>query len=117
MNMKKQLLASILICSLSVPAFAQVRIKDIGHISGVRGNSLLGYGLVIGLNKTGDKKQTAFPQQTLVNMLSQLGLTLNGNSNIRVENIAGVIVTGTLPAFARSGSRMDVTVSSIGDAT
>jgi len=117
MNMKKQLLASILICSLSVPAFAQARIKDIGHISGVRGNSLLGYGLVIGLNKTGDKKQTAFPQQTLVNMLSQLGLTLNGNSNIRVENIAGVIVTGTLPAFARSGSRMDVTVSSIGDAT
>jgi flagellar P-ring protein precursor FlgI len=117
MNMKKQLLALTLICSLSVPAFAQSRIKDIGHISGVRGNSLLGYGLVIGLNKTGDKKQTVFPQQTLINMLDQLGMTLNSNANIRVENIAAVIVTATLPAFARRGSQIDVTVSSIGDAT
>jgi len=117
MKRKKQLLALTLICSLSLPGIAQTRLKDIGHISGVRGNSLLGYGLVIGLNKTGDKKQTAFPQQTLVNMLEQLGLTLNSNANIRVENIAGVIVTATLPAFARPGSRIDVTVSSIGDAT
>ena len=113
--MKKQLSALALILAISIPMTAQTRIKDIAHISGVRSNSLVGYGLVIGLNKTGDKKQTLFPQQTLVNMLSQFGLTLNGN--IRVENIAGVIVTADLPAFSRPGSPIDVTVSSIGDAT
>jgi len=115
MNMKKLLSALVLILAMSIPIHAQTRIKDIAHISGVRGNSLVGYGLVIGLNKTGDKKQTLFPQQTLVNMLAQFGLTLNGN--IRVENIAGVIVTADLPAFSRPGSPIDVTVSSIGDAT
>jgi flagellar P-ring protein FlgI len=115
MNMMKTLSALVLIIALSTPGHAQTRIKDIAHISGVRANSLVGYGLVIGLNKTGDKKQTLFPQQTLVNMLEQFGLTLN--ANIRVENIAGVIVTADLPAFARPGSPIDVTVSSIGDAT
>jgi flagellar P-ring protein FlgI len=119
MNMNKRLfallLALMMILALSRPVHAQSRIKDIAHFSGVRGNSLVGYGLVIGLNKTGDKKQTLFPQQTLVNMLEQFGLTLN--ANIRVENIAGVIVTAELPAFARPGSPIDVTVSSIGDAT
>jgi flagellar P-ring protein precursor FlgI len=107
--------ALVLILALSTSIHAQTRIKDIAHISGVRTNSLVGYGLVIGLNKTGDKKQTLFPQQTLVNMLEQFGLTLNGN--VRVENIAGVIVTADIPAFARPGSPIDVTVSSIGDAT
>jgi flagellar P-ring protein precursor FlgI len=115
MNTKKYFPAAALILALSIPAHAQTRIKDIAHISGVRGNTLVGYGLVMGLNKTGDKKQTLFPQQTLVNMLAQFGLTLNGN--IRVENIAGVIVTADLPAFARPGSPIDVTISSIGDAT
>ena len=115
MNTMKHISAVALILALSIPAHAQTRIKDIAHISGVRGNTLVGYGLVMGLNKTGDKKQTLFPQQTLVNMLAQFGLTLNGN--IRVENIAGVIVTADLPAFARPGSPIDVTVSSIGDAT
>ncbi len=71
MKMNHRLLASILILLLSAPAFAGSRIKDIAHFSGVRGNSLVGYGLVIGLNKTGDKKQTIFTQQTLVNILEQ----------------------------------------------
>ena len=97
-------------------AFASSRIKDIGHFSGVRSNALSGYGLVIGLNKTGDKRQTFFTTQTLLNMLERYGLTLN-NPSIRVENIAAVMITADLGAFERPGSRMDVTVSSIGDAT
>src|SRR5206468_3119834 len=100
---------------LAVPSFGASRIKDIGHFAGVRSNSLIGYGLVIGLNKTGDKRQTFFTQQTLLNMLEKFGLTLNSPS-IRVENIAAVMVTAELDAFERPGSRIDVTVSSIGDA-
>src|SRR5438477_4674199 len=106
---------SILLAA-GAPVFAASRIKDIGHFAGVRSNSLIGYGLVIGLNKTGDKRQTFFTQQTLLNMLERFGLTIN-NPAIRVENIAAVMVTADLDAFERPGSRMDVTVSSIGDAT
>src|SRR5262245_53446703 len=98
------------------PAWGASRIKDIGRFAGVRSNPLTGYGLVIGLNKTGDKRQTFFTQQTLLNMLERFGLTIN-NPAIRVENIAAVMVTADLGAFERPGSRMDVTVSSIGDAT
>jgi flagellar P-ring protein precursor FlgI len=99
-----------------MPAFSASRIKDIGRFAGVRSNPLVGYGLVIGLNKTGDKRQTFFTQQTLLNMLERFGLTVN-NPAIRVENIAAVMVTTDLGAFERPGSRIDVTVSSIGDAT
>src|SRR5438477_2413206 len=105
---------SILLAA-GAPVFAASRIKDIGHFAGVRSNSLIGYSLVIGLNKTGDKRQTFFTQQTLLNMLEKFGLTLNSPS-IRVENIAAVMVTAELDAFERPGSRIDVTVSSIGDA-
>ena len=108
---------AILLVILTVgPASANSRLKDISHIAGVRGNSLIGYGLVIGLNKTGDRRQTFFTGQTLINMLERFGLTMN-NPSIRVENIAAVMVTADLPAFARPGTRIDVTVSSIGDAT
>jgi flagellar P-ring protein precursor FlgI len=113
--MKRYLIAALLLTSLATPAFAASRIKDIGRFSGVRGNSLAGLGLVIGLNKTGDKRQTVFTQQQLVSMLEKFGLTLNGT--IRVENIAAVMVTADLPAFDRPGSKIDVTVSSIGDST
>jgi len=106
----------MLVAALAAPSFAASRIKDIGHFAGVRSNSLVGYGLVIGLNKTGDKRQTFFTQQTLLNMLERFGLTVN-NPAIRVENIAAVMVTADLGAFERPGSRIDVTVSSIGDAT
>jgi len=115
MKMKDRLFVLALIVALSTPAFAASRIKDIGHFAGVRSNSLMGYGLVIGLNKTGDKKQTVFTQQTLANMLEQFGITLGASS--RVENVAAVFVTANLPAFERSGSQIDVTVSSAGDAT
>lgn len=99
----------------SAQLHATSRIKDIGHIAGVRGNTLTGLGLVVGLNKTGDKQQTVFPQQQLRSMLERFGITLAGT--IRVENIAAVMVTADLPAFERPGSRIDVTVSSIGDST
>lgn len=111
----KRLLAASLTLFLATPIFAASRIKDIGHFAGVRSNSLAGLGLVIGLNKTGDKRQTGFTQQQLVNMLEKYGITLNGTS--RVENIAAVMVTAEIPAFERPGSKIDVTVSSIGDST
>jgi flagellar P-ring protein FlgI len=113
--MKRRLLAALLTLFVAVPAFAASRIKDIGHFAGVRSNSLTGLGLVVGLNKTGDKRQTVFTQQQLVSMLERFGLTLNGQ--MRVENIATVMVTANLPAFDRPGSKIDVTVSSIGDST
>src|SRR3989442_7616632 len=109
-------LAISLLIALAAPSFAASRIKDIGHFSGVRSNPLIGYGLVIGLNKTGDKQQTFFTQQTLLNMLERFGLSVN-NPGIRVQNIAAVMVTTDLGAFEKPGSRIDVTVSSIGDAT
>ena len=106
----------LLVLILNVDAaFTASRIKDIGHFSGVRNNPLTGYGLVIGLNKTGDKRQTFFTQQTLLNMLERFGLSVN-NPAIRVENIAGVMVTANLGPFEKPGSQIDVTVSSIGDA-
>jgi flagellar P-ring protein precursor FlgI len=116
MTMWIRVIALTLAVINALPAAAGPRIKDIGRFAGVRGNSLIGYGLVIGLNKTGDKRQTFFTQQSLINMLERFGLTLN-NPSIRVENIAAVMVTADLPAFERTGSRIDVTVSSIGDAT
>src|SRR6187549_3321243 len=113
--MRHRILAASLTLFLAMPAFAASRIKDIGHFAGVRSNSLAGLGLVIGLNKTGDKRQTVFTQQQLVSMLEQFGLTLNGS--IRVENIAAVMITADLPPYERPGSKIDVTVSSIGDST
>jgi flagellar P-ring protein precursor FlgI len=93
-----------------------VRVKDIAEIEGVRGNQLLGYGLVIGLNRTGDRvQQNLYATQTLQNLLERMGITSPTNS-MKPENIATVLVTANLPPFARPGSRIDVIVSSIGDA-
>ncbi len=112
-----RIIAVVLLLSFAGPApAANSRLKDISHIAGVRGNALIGYGLVIGLNKTGDRQQTFFTNQPLINMLERFGLTMTNNA-IRVENIAAVMVTAELPAFSRAGSQIDVTVSSIGDAT
>ena len=76
---------------------------------------LIGYGLVVGLNKTGDRRQTVFSAQTLANMLERFGVLVPGEE-IKIENVAAVLVTAELPAFSRRGSRLDVTASSIGDA-
>ncbi len=93
-----------------------VRVKDIAEIEGVRGNQLVGYGLVIGLNRTGDKvQQNLYARQTLQNLLQRMGIATAVDS-LKPENIATVLVTATLPPFVRQGSKIDVTVSSIGDA-
>jgi len=93
----------------------QVRIKDITTIEGVRDNPLIGYGLVVGLNGTGDKRQTVFSTQTLSNILQRMGVQVSGSA-IRVNNVAAVFVTANLPPFSRPGMQLDVTVSSLGDA-
>jgi flagellar P-ring protein precursor FlgI len=93
------------------------RLKDISDFEGIRDNQLIGYGLVVGLNGTGDKQQTFFSVQTLANMLQRAGVNVqNQLLTIQVRNIAAVFVTATLPPFARPGMKVDVTVSSIGDA-
>jgi len=92
------------------------RIKDIATIEGVSGTQVIGYGLVTGLNQTGDNQLTSFTVQSVSNMLKRFGLTIP-NSNPRMRNVAAVMVTATVPPFAKKGSKVDVTVSSIGDAT
>jgi flagellar P-ring protein precursor FlgI len=92
-----------------------VRIKDIAEIKGVRQNQLVGYGLVVGLNGTGDSDSAIFTIQSMASMLEKMGVTVK-TKDIEVDNVAAVMVTTDLPAFARSGSRIDVLVSSIGDA-
>jgi flagellar P-ring protein precursor FlgI len=92
------------------------RIKDIAGIGGVRGNQLIGYGLVVGLMGTGDDVKNGFTRETIANMLSRHGLSMRDRQP-KAKNIAAVMVTSQLPAFAKTGSRIDVTVSSIGDAT
>jgi flagellar P-ring protein precursor FlgI len=103
----------ILLC-LSADAHA-VRIKEIISIQGVRQNQLVGYGLVVGLNGTGDGDKAKFTIQSLVSMLEKMGMTVNP-IDIKVKNIAAVMITADMPPFSRSGTRMDVSVSSIGDA-
>ncbi len=100
-------------------ARAAVRIKDIADVEGVRENQLVGYGLVVGLNGTGDKLDNAvFTRQSLVGMLERLGVnTRDLEAKLQTKNVAAVMVTATLPPFARSGSRIDVAVSALGDAT
>ena len=100
------------------PASAQVRIKDIADVEGIRENQLVGYGLVVGLNGTGDKLDNAvFTRQSLIGMLERLGVnTRDQESKLQTKNVAAVMVTASLPAFARGGSRIDVGVSALGDA-
>jgi flagellar P-ring protein FlgI len=102
-----------------LPAGAEVRIKDIADMEGVRENQLIGYGLVVGLNNTGDKLDNAvFTRESLVGMLERLGVnTRDQVTKLTTKNVAAVMVTAELPAFARSGTRIDVAVSALGDAT
>lgn len=109
------LLVVVLFGSLTV-ASADVRIKDLVEVDGVRGNDLVGYGLVVGLNGTGDGIRNApFTEEILSNILERLGVNVTGEQ-FRPRNVAAVLVTAELPAFARAGSRIDVSVSAIGDA-
>jgi flagellar P-ring protein precursor FlgI len=106
-------IASPELCSADVTQ--KVLIRDITQIEGVRDNQLVGYGLVVGLNRTGDTQQTFFTVQTLANTLQRLGLQIPPGIVV-VKNVAAVFVTATLPPFSRPGMKLDVTVSSVGDA-
>jgi flagellar P-ring protein FlgI len=101
-------------CSVHL-SIAASRIKDIASFEGVRDNQLTGLGFIVGLNGTGDRSQTIAATQMLANMLERSGITISPEQ-VRVKNVAGVVVTATLPPFIRQGSRIDVTVSSFGDA-
>jgi len=92
-----------------------VKIGDLTTVEGVRDNSLIGYGMVVGLTRTGDSQQTVFTTQTLANIMQRMGAQIPP-ATARVNNVAAVFVTANLPAFARPGAALDVTVSSIGDA-
>jgi len=94
---------------------AQVRLKNIAKVKGVRDNQLIGYGLVVGLQRTGDTQRVASTLQSITNMLSQFGISVKPN-DIRTKNAAAVMVTAKLPPLLKSGDRIDITVSSIGDA-
>jgi flagellar P-ring protein FlgI len=97
------------------PIAGAARLKDIASLQGVYDTPLIGYGLVVGLNKTGDKRQTIFSAQTLANMLERFGIAVSPGE-IKIENIAAVLVTAQLGPYSQAGARLDVTVSSIGDA-
>ena len=109
----------VLCSALAVwPANAQaIRIKEIAAVQGVRSNQLTGYGLVVGLDGTGDQTtQMPYTAQSMNNYLQQLGLSLPPGANMQLKNVAAVLVTAQLPAFAQPGQTIDVTVSSLGDA-
>lgn len=114
------LFALVLACAgflAIVPAQAAERIKDLVSVGGVRDNQLVGYGLVVGLDGSGDQTtQTPFTVQSVINMLRSLGVNLPPTSNMQLKNVAAVMVTADLPSFARAGQRIDVTVSALGNA-
>lgn len=105
---------ALLLTVFAAPAGA-VRIKELISIKGVRSNQLIGYGLVVGLNGTGDKQKARFTIQSLANMMSRMGVRVDA-SQLKVKNVAAVMITADMPPFARIGSRIDIVVSSVGDA-
>lgn len=110
-------LTAAAVMAFGTQAEAQTRIRDLVTVSGVRSNPVYGYGLVIGLDGTGDQTtQTPFTSQSIVSMLQQSGITLPPGANLQLKNVASVMVTANLPAFAQPGQAIDVTVSSIGNA-
>src|SRR5438067_3239546 len=110
-------IALLVLLALAPPpvAAAPARLKDLVAVEGVRENQLIGYGLVVGLAGTGDRRQTLFSAQSLTSLLERMGITVSPTA-IRVTNTAAVLVTATLPAFAQPGLRIDSTVAAIGDA-
>ncbi|MCC6535468.1 MAG: flagellar basal body P-ring protein FlgI [Burkholderiales bacterium] len=111
------LVLAALVVALALNAAHAERIKDLASIQGVRGNPLIGYGIVVGLDGSGDQTtQTPFTVQSILNMLTQLGVNLPPGTNLQLKNVAAVVVTASLPPFAKPGQAIDVTVSSIGNA-
>ena len=115
--MKPYKICLLALLLLSCGTAAAERIKDLVSIQGVRSNQLIGYGLVVGLDGSGDQTtQTPFTVQSVINMLTQLGVSLPPGTSLQLKNVAAVMVTSALPAFARPGQSIDVTVSSMGNA-
>jgi flagellar P-ring protein precursor FlgI len=107
---------AVILAILPGPARAE-RVKDLASVEGVRSNQLIGYGLVVGLDGSGDQTtQTPFTVQSIINMLSQLGINLPPAQTLQLRNVAAVMVTGSLPPFAKTGQQIDITVSSMGNA-
>lgn len=103
----------------STPSAQLARIKDVATVEGIRDNQLIGYGIVVGLHGTGDSQQTVFPYQTLVSTLERMGVNLpqgQATSSLQVRNMAAVFIAATLPPFAQPGNKIDIIVSSAGDA-
>src|SRR5688500_18843883 len=118
--MKRILSTLLLIATTAVPVTGQTagaasRVKDVASVQGASATPLIGYGLVVGLNKTGDRRQTIFSAQTLANMLERFGIAVSPGE-MKIENVAAVMVTAQLGPYASVGGRLDVTASSIGDA-
>ncbi len=111
-----RILTSILVAALFWPLPAAMRVKELASIEGVRDNQLIGYGIVVGLAGTGDKRQTVFSIQTLTNMLDRMGVSVSPSA-LQVRNMAAVMITANLPPFAQPGTRIDITVAAVGDAT
>ncbi len=111
------ILGLILASTLSMPVWSTQKIKELATIGGVRSNQLVGYGLVVGLDGTGDKATSSpYTSQSMINMLNQLGVQMQPGQKIDPKNAAAVVVTANLPPFAKSGQPLDITVSAIGDA-
>lgn len=115
---KALMVAMVIMAGLLVSDAARAeRVKDLASITGVRNNQLVGYGLVVGLDGSGDQTtQTPFTVQSIINMLSNMGVTLPTGQSLQLKNVAAVMVTANLPPFARPGQQIDITVSSIGNA-
>lgn len=113
--MKRSLMVIILLFLTSTDALA-ARVKDLVQIQGVRENRLSGYGLVVGLNGTGDKSGSQFTIRSLANMLRNMGIAVDPNA-MKVKNVAAVVVSANLPPFAKSSQKIDCTISSVGDAS
>src|SRR5689334_4287288 len=114
----KRLLAFawLVLATLGNAEGAPSRLKELVTLEGARDNQLMGYGLVVGLAGTGDRRQTIFSAQSLANLLQRMGLSVTPSA-IQVKNTAAVMVTGTLPPYGQPGSRIDVTIAAIGDAS
>src|ERR1700676_1798780 len=114
--MKTLFTSCCLLLTLANSSGAATRLKDLVSLEGVRDNQLIGYGLVVGLNGTGDKRQTVFSAQSLTNLLARMGVTVPPTA-ILVRNMAAVLVTADLPPFGQPGARLGIPVSAIGDSS
>ena len=115
MNKTTAIFGTLAALALLAPCHGQTRLKDIANVQGVRGNQLVGYGLVVGLDGSGDGTGATFTPQSVASLLQKFGVTVPPGA-LKLKNVAAVMVTATLPPFVKNGSAIDVTVSSLGDA-